>query len=71
MLAPAGTPPAIVSKINAEMVKMLGDQPFAKRLLDMGSEPQSSTPAALKDYMLKETDRWSKVIKTAGIKVER
>ena len=71
MLAPAGTPPAIISKINAEMVKMLADPPFSKRLLDMGSEPQSSTPAGLRDYMRKETDRWGKVIKAAGIKVER
>ena len=71
MLAPAGTPPAIINKINAEMVKMIADQTFAKRLLDMGSEPQSSSPAGLADYMRKETDRWSKVIKAARIKVER
>ena len=71
MLAPAGTPPAIINKINAEMVKMIADQTFAKRLLDMGSEPQSSSPVDLADYMRKETDRWRKVIKAAGIKAER
>jgi len=71
MLAPAGTPPAIITKLNAEMVKMIADPPFAQRLLDLGSEPQSTTPAGLAAHMRKESDRWSKVIKSAGIKVER
>ena len=71
MLAPTGTPAAIVTKLNAEMVKMIADPPFAQRLLDMGSEPLSSTPAGLAAHMRKETDRWSKVIQAAGIKVER
>ncbi len=71
MLAPVGTATPIIQKLNGEMVKMLADPPFAQRLLDLGSEPQSSTPAALAAHMRKESDRWSKVIKTAGIKIER
>jgi tripartite-type tricarboxylate transporter receptor subunit TctC len=71
MLAPAGTPPAIINKVNAEMVKMIADPPFAQRLLDLGSEPQSSTPAGLALHMRRESERWSKVIKSAGIKIER
>jgi tripartite-type tricarboxylate transporter receptor subunit TctC len=71
MLAPAGTPPAIVNKLNAEMVKMIADPPFAQRLIDLGSEPQSSTPAELGAYMRSESERWSKVIKGAGLKIER
>jgi tripartite-type tricarboxylate transporter receptor subunit TctC len=71
MLAPTGTPQPVISKINGEMVKMIADPPFAQRLMDLGSEPQSSTPAGLAAHMRKESDRWSKVIQTAGIKVER
>jgi tripartite-type tricarboxylate transporter receptor subunit TctC len=71
MLAPAGTPATIINKLNAEMVKMIADPPFAQRLLDVGSEPLSSTPAGLAAHMRKESDRWSKVIKSAGIKIER
>ena len=71
MLAPAATPAPIINKINAEMVKMIADPPFAQRLLDLGSEPQSSTPAGLTAHMRKESERWGKVIKSAGIKIER
>src|SRR6185295_4158238 len=55
MLAPAGTTPAIVNKINAEMVKMIADPPFAQRLMNLGAEPQSSTPAGLSAYMRKDS----------------
>jgi tripartite-type tricarboxylate transporter receptor subunit TctC len=71
MLAPAGTPAPVISKINAEMVKMIADPPFAQRLLDLGSEPLSSSPAGLAEHMRKESDRWSQVIKSAGIKIDR
>jgi tripartite-type tricarboxylate transporter receptor subunit TctC len=71
MLAPGKTPPAIIVKLNAEMVKMIADPPFAQRLIDLGSEPQSSSPAELRDYMRKESDRWSRVIKAANLKIER
>jgi tripartite-type tricarboxylate transporter receptor subunit TctC len=71
MLAPAKTPSAILTKVNAEMVKMIADPPFAQRLIDLGSEPQSSTPAELRDYMRKESERWSRVIKAANLKIER
>ena len=63
MLAPAGTPPAIVNKISAEMVKMIADPPFAQRLVNLGAEPQSSTPAGLSAYMRKDSARWAAVIK--------
>jgi tripartite-type tricarboxylate transporter receptor subunit TctC len=71
MLAPAKTSPAIVNKINAEMVKMIADPPFAQRLIDLGSEPQSSSPGELRAYMRKESERWDRIIKSAGLKIER
>jgi tripartite-type tricarboxylate transporter receptor subunit TctC len=73
MLAPAGTPPAVVNKISAEMAKMIADPPFAQRLVSLGAEPQSSTPAELSAYMRKDSERWArviKVLKAAGTKFE-
>jgi tripartite-type tricarboxylate transporter receptor subunit TctC len=66
MLAPAGTPVTIVNKISAEMAKMIADPPFAQRLMNLGAEPQSSTPAELLTFMRKDSERWARVI--AGLK---
>ena len=65
------SPAPIINKINGEMVKMIADPPFAQRLMELGSEPQSSTPQGLADHMRRETERWSQVIKDAGIRIER
>jgi tripartite-type tricarboxylate transporter receptor subunit TctC len=69
LYAPRGTPPAIVSKVNAEMVKMLTDPPFAKRLVDQGQEPQPTSPAGLTAYMRAQSELWSRVIKSAGLAI--
>jgi len=67
LVAPRGVPPAIVSRLNAEIVKMFADTAFAKRIHDMGQEPQASSPQELHAYMRSESARWSQVIKTAGL----
>src|SRR4051812_2728733 len=63
MLAPARTPTIIVNRINSEMVKMIADPPFAQRLVNLGAEPQSSTPDELSAYMRTDSERWARVIK--------
>jgi tripartite-type tricarboxylate transporter receptor subunit TctC len=73
MLAPARTPTAVVNKINAEMVKMIADAAFAQKLINLGAEPQSSTPAELSAYMRKDSERWAgviKALKASGTKFE-
>ena len=67
MVAPRATPAALVSRVNGEIVKMLSDPAFAKRLVDQGQEPQSSSPAELTKYMRSESERWAKVVKAAGL----
>ncbi len=67
MFAPRATPQPIVNRLNAEIVKMLNDPPFAKRLSDGGQDPQSSTPDELAKFMKEEQQRFAKVIKAAGL----
>ena len=70
LLAPAGTPPAIVNRINAVMNKVLVDPEFGQRLLLQGVEPVTSTPAGMHEMIRSELARWRKVIKEAGITAE-
>ena len=67
LLAPRGIPPAVLQKVNQEVVKMLNDPGFAKRLSDQGQDPQSSSPDELSAYMRSESERFARVIKAAGV----
>jgi len=70
LLAPTGTAPAIVTRLNTELNRVLTDPAMVQRLLDQGVEPMPGTPAQLHDRMVSETERWREVIKKAGITPE-
>ncbi|MEO7728933.1 MAG: tripartite tricarboxylate transporter substrate binding protein [Burkholderiales bacterium] len=70
MFAPAKTPHDIIMKLNKQVVQILAEPEMAKRLAAQGAEPRSSTPDELVKFMRVESERWKKVIKVAGIKVE-
>jgi tripartite-type tricarboxylate transporter receptor subunit TctC len=72
MMAPAATPPEILSRVHAEIVKFVQAPEIRNRFLSQGVELQASaTPADFTAYIKKEYDRWAKVIDEAGIKAER
>ena len=68
LYAPRGTPPAIVSRLNTAIVKILSDAALAQRLSTLGLEAAPSTPAELTAYMHAETERFTRIIKLAGLK---
>lgn len=70
LLAPAGTPRDIVTRLNTEVVKLMNSSETRKALYDAGVEAASSSPEAMSDYMLRELERWGKVVKDIGIKLE-
>jgi tripartite-type tricarboxylate transporter receptor subunit TctC len=70
LLGPAGTPKAVVNRINAEMKRAVANPEFVKHLVAIGLEPASSTPAEFHDMIASELKRWTKVIKEAGITAE-
>ena len=69
MLAPRATPQPVVTKVHGELVKMLADPTFAKKLSDQGQDPQSTTPAELSAHMRAESERFAKIIRAAGVTV--
>jgi tripartite-type tricarboxylate transporter receptor subunit TctC len=70
LFAPAGTPPAIVDKIQADFARVLAMPDARKRLLDIGLEPIGSTPADFAVVMKHDYDKWGKVIRDANIKLD-
>ncbi|HEV2557451.1 MAG TPA: tripartite tricarboxylate transporter substrate binding protein [Microvirga sp.] len=70
LFAPANTPQPIVSRLNAEVRKMLSDPEFASRLIDVGIEADPTTPEQLGEWVVSETARWSGIAKAAGIRPE-
>ncbi len=67
MAAPAGTPAAAISRLNAEFNKMLKNPDMLKRLEARGAYPVTSTPEEALQFVKKETDTWGKVIRDAGV----
>lgn len=70
VLAPAGTPEAIVLKIATEIAQITKDPQFVRSMLDLGAVMTSDTPAAFGAFMREDYAKWQKVIGEAGIKVE-
>jgi tripartite-type tricarboxylate transporter receptor subunit TctC len=69
-LAPAGTPPAILNRLNAELVKSARAPDVVMRLAPDGGEAVGSTSEAFTQHIATEIARWRKVVRDAGMRVE-
>ena len=70
LLAPAGTPPAIVDRLNREVLGVLKSRDYAKLLFDSAIDPVGSTPQALADHIRSEIAKWASVVKAANIRID-
>ena len=70
LLAPAGTPNEIVQLLNREVGAVLNDAALRERLLQLGIEPEASSPEGLRDLIQSEIAKWARVINEAGIRPE-
>jgi tripartite-type tricarboxylate transporter receptor subunit TctC len=70
MGVPAGTPPEIIAHLNKEINAALADPGFKARLADLGAAPLVTTPKEFGAISAEETEKWAKVVKFSGAKVE-
>jgi tripartite-type tricarboxylate transporter receptor subunit TctC len=70
LVAPAGTPPEIIKKINEDVTKVISDPAFARQYLAaQGLVPITGTPEEFAAFIQAETKRWGKVVKDANIQL--
>jgi tripartite-type tricarboxylate transporter receptor subunit TctC len=70
MVAPKNTPPEIIDKLNTEINAGLADPKLRARFAELSSPVIPGSPADLGQFIAKETEKWAKVVKFAGIKAD-
>ena len=70
VLAPAGTPPAIVSKLQAGIVAALKSPDVQERIANSGFEPLGTTSDELGQFLRSEVARWTRVVKQSGARID-
>lgn len=70
MMAPAGTPPAIVEQLSGEIAKAMATPSIRERTTEQGATPVSSTPGEFERFVRDEIAKWTRIIQQAGIKLD-
>lgn len=70
VVAPARTPKEIVARLNADIVKIVNSAEMRGRFAGLGAEPQSSSPEQFAKFNVAELEKWAKIVKDSGAKVE-
>ena len=68
--APKGTPPEVIDRLNREVNAALADPAIKARLVDLGGILIGGTPDTFRKLLVEDTERWAKVIKAAGVKID-
>jgi len=70
IMAPKGTPPEIVDRLNAEIARIIAKPAIREAWAKQGAVPLTMSPAAFDAFLRRDIDKWAKVIQQAGIKVQ-
>jgi len=68
LMAPKGTPPEIVGRLNAEIAKIIAKPAIREAWAKQGAVPMTLSPAAFDAYLRRDIEKWAKLIEQAGIK---
>jgi tripartite-type tricarboxylate transporter receptor subunit TctC len=71
IVAPAGTPQAVVNRLNAEVTAALNDEAIKTSMRNLGVEPAPTKPEVFEAYIRAETAKWARVIRQASIKIDQ
>ena len=70
LLAPAGTPPAVVAKISADANRVMADPDIRRKMVAVGAEPSGNSPAEFARFIREDQAKWSRLMAERGIKPE-
>jgi tripartite-type tricarboxylate transporter receptor subunit TctC len=70
MLAPAGTPPEVIVRLNTELGRALRAPDLRDRLAQQGADPIVDTPAQFSEHIRREIAKWGAVVRASGAKVD-
>lgn len=70
LLAPAGTPREIVTKVHQDVVKVLSTPEMRERFIGQGAQPVGNTPEQFAAFIRSEIDKWTQVVKFSGAKID-
>ncbi len=70
VMAPPKTPPEIATRFSGAIAEALKYPDVQRRLVEVSAEPVGNTPAEMAGFMKDEVERWQRVIRSAGVKVD-
>jgi tripartite-type tricarboxylate transporter receptor subunit TctC len=70
LIAPAGTPEAIIAKVNADVVAILRDPAIAARMVELGGSPDPGTPQEYARFIASEIAKWREVARAANVRLD-
>lgn len=70
MVAPAGTPTAVIERMHREIAAVMGEETFRAKIIAQGAEPAVSTPKEFGEFMRRQRESYGRIVREANIKVD-